>query len=62
MEYDLRRIGSGRGAAVPIDAFTDDDPGDGEPLVRGRTEWVFVDADGRPRRMPAPLAAWFVGG
>ena len=60
--YDLRRVGSGRGAEVPPDAFTDGDPGDGDPIVGGRTEWVYVDAGGRPRRLPAPLAAWFVGG
>lgn len=60
--YDLRRLGSGRSTLVPEDGFAADDPGDGEPIALGRTEWVYVDANGRPRRMPAALAKWFVEG
>ena len=33
---------------------------DGAPLVRGETDWVFVDAEsGRPRRIPGEIADLF---
>jgi hypothetical protein len=33
-----------------------------EPLVRARTQWVYVDLDsGRPLRVPAELVGAFVG-
>src|SRR5829696_5128885 len=33
-----------------------------EPLVRARTQWVYVDLDsGRPLRIPAELIAAFMG-
>jgi acyl-CoA thioester hydrolase len=34
---------------------------DGAPLVRGETDWVFVDAEtGRPRRIPDEIAGLFI--
>ncbi len=52
------------GRAVPADGFLGNDavPGDA-PLLRARTEWVFVDIEtGRPRRIPRDMIHRFGGG
>ena len=56
--YDIRRVASGPGN-LPADGLVADDPGDGDVIVRARTEWVYVDPTGKPRRMPVELLDWF---
>ncbi|HEU5434738.1 MAG TPA: thioesterase family protein [Thermomicrobiales bacterium] len=59
--YEMRRLGDGGRAAVPPDRLVaaDEPQAAGESILSGRTEWVYVDPAGRPRRMPAELLAWF---
>ncbi|HEU0115608.1 MAG TPA: thioesterase family protein [Thermomicrobiales bacterium] len=59
--YEARRIGEGGRDALPPDRLlaADEPAPAGEPIVSARTEWVYVDPTGRPRRMPAELMAWF---
>jgi acyl-CoA thioester hydrolase len=59
--YEVRRIGEGGREAVPPDRLigADEPEPAGEAILSGRTEWVYVDPAGRPRRMPPALVAWF---
>jgi acyl-CoA thioester hydrolase len=58
--YEVRRIENG-GDRCPPDRLiaAGDEPAPGEPIMNARTEWVYVDAAGRPKRMPPELLAWF---
>lgn len=57
--YDVRRIAAEDRDAVPPDRLVrpDEATSPGESILRGRTEWVYVDPAGRPRRMPPELLA-----
>lgn len=61
--YEIRRLPIGPDSSPPTDRLIDptERPTEGDLVVRARTEWAFVDADaGRPRRIPAELAADFL--
>jgi acyl-CoA thioester hydrolase len=58
--YEVRRLGEGGATLAPDRLLAANEPAPtGEPIVSARTEWVYVDPTGRPRRMPTELLAWF---
>jgi acyl-CoA thioester hydrolase len=62
--YEVRRLaGDSLDACRPdrLAAANESSP-DGEAILSGRTEWVYVDPAGRPKRMPAELLEWFSPG
>jgi acyl-CoA thioester hydrolase len=59
--YEVRRLASDGLDACPPDrlAAPDEPSPTGEAILSARTEWVYVDPAGRPKRMPAELLEWF---
>ncbi|HEX5500114.1 MAG TPA: thioesterase family protein [Thermomicrobiales bacterium] len=59
--YEVRRLDAAGHEPIPPDRLVEgaEPTPAGEPILSGRTEWVYVDPAGRPRRMPPELMAWF---
>lgn len=59
--YEARRLAADGHEPIPPDRLVAADETElaGESILSGRTDWVYVDPAGRPRRMPPELLAWF---